>query len=295
MIDEPSAPADSQPPSGTDDRAADTAPLLQATLTGAATRDGVRTGFPSVDNLLGGGVRRGDLVVLGGDVGAGKSALALAIALRSAAAGHTVGYLSGEMAVARIIERVLALEARVKVDDLRRDTIDQDARLALGAAGAALRRRAPVLGQLPDLGVAGVSGFLAEHLDLELVIVDPLQFLALGQRPLDEELATAARDLKALAMRRATCVLAVSHLSPDVRQRSDPRPTIADFGGLGGIRQQADIVLGLFREELYDASPHVEGASELHVLKNRNGPTGFVDLYFYRQWLRFEDMVEPDR
>ena len=90
-------------------------------------------------------------------------------------------------------------------------------------------------------------------------------------------------------------MLAVSHLGRTVRDRPDQRPTLDDFGGQGAIRQQADVVLALFREEEYAASPHVEGAAELHVLKNRGGPKGFVDLYFYKQWLRFEDMVEPDR
>jgi replicative DNA helicase len=77
--------------------------------------------------------------------------------------------------------------------------------------------------------------------------------------------------------------------------RADPRPSLRDLGGLGAIQQHADVVMGLFREELYEPGRQVDGAAELAVLKNRNGPTGFIDLFFYKQWLRFEDMVEPDR
>ncbi len=64
---------------------------------------------------------------------------------------------------------------------------------------------------------------------------------------------------------------------------------------LGSVKQHADVVLGLYREEMYNPGAGIEGAAELILAKNRNGPTGFVDLYFYRQWLRFEDMLDPDR
>src|SRR5919112_2540570 len=104
-------------------RGADISPLslllgrVDAVADGAPSPDTVPTGFPSLDKLLGGGVRRGDLVVLGGDVGSGKSALALAIALRAAQDGRSVAYLSGEMSVDRIMERALAIEGRAKIDD----------------------------------------------------------------------------------------------------------------------------------------------------------------------------------
>jgi len=78
-------------------------------------------------------------------------------------------------------------------------------------------------------------------------------------------------------------------------KRPNARPALDDFGHLGAIKQHADVVLGLYREEMYNPGHGVDGATELIVLKNRNGPTGFVDLYFYRRWMRFEDMLDPDR
>jgi replicative DNA helicase len=198
------------------------------------------------------------------------------------------------MPATRIMERALALQGRARIDDLRRGTFGDGAGDGPATAAAVLRGGRPVLAQLPDTGTAGVSDFLVEHLGLELVVVDSLQYVATGPRGLDDELAAAARALKELAMRRSTSVLVVTHLARSLRDRPNPRPQLDDFGGYGAIRQQADVVLGLFREELYADSPHVEGAAELHVLKNRNGPVGFVDLYFYKQWMRFEDMVEPD-
>jgi replicative DNA helicase len=64
---------------------------------------------------------------------------------------------------------------------------------------------------------------------------------------------------------------------------------------LGAVKQFADVVLGLYRHEMYESAPDVDGATELLVLKNRNGARGYVDLFFYKQWMRFEDMLEPDR
>jgi replicative DNA helicase len=87
-------------------------------------------------------------------------------------------------------------------------------------------------------------------------------------------------------------VLLVAHLDTLVRERSDRRPTLDDFGVLHAIKQHADIILGLYREEMYQGGLSVEGATELLALKNRNGPTGYVDLYFYKQWMRFEDLME---
>jgi len=80
--------------------------------------------------------------------------------------------------------------------------------------------------------------------------------------------------------------------TPLAQSRPPRSPT--DFGTLGSVKQHADIVLGLFREEMYNPGGGVEGAAELIIAKNRNGPTGFVDLYFHHSWMRFEDMLDPD-
>jgi replicative DNA helicase len=214
------------------------------------------------------------------------------MAFRAAAVGHAAAFFSGEMSAQRVAERALAWEGRVSVGDLRRGSLDDATHAAAAAAALRLRDRAPVLEQLGDRGVAGVSDLLVGLLGLELVVVDPMQYLVTGTHAFEDELASVARGLKELAMRRSTSVLAVTHLARPVRDRPDRRPVLEDFGGHGAVRQQSDVVLGLYREELYDESRQIEGAVELHVLKNRHGPTGFVDLYFYKQWMRFEDMVD---
>ncbi|MDH5234612.1 MAG: DnaB helicase C-terminal domain-containing protein [Gemmatimonadota bacterium] len=260
---------------------------------GSAAGDGIRTGFPSIDRWLGGGVRPGDLVVLGGDVGSGKSALALAIAMRAALEGTRVAFLTGEMTVERVMERALALEGRARVDDLRQGRLDELTRAGVGAAALRLRDHAPLFEVLPPKGLETLQSRVAE-LDVHLLVVDSLQSLAGGSRSQDEELAAAVRFLKSMAVERGVCVLVTAQL-PAWERRADPRPTLEDFGAMGAVKQQADVVMALFREEMYSPGYGVEGATELLVRKNRNGTTGYVDLYFYKQWLRFEDMLDPDR
>jgi replicative DNA helicase len=268
---------------------------VDAAADGASTDDTFGTGFPSIDKWLGGGLRRGDLVALGGEVGVGKSALGLAMALRMAQAGINSAFFTAEMTVERAMERVLAIEGRARVDDIRQGQLDEETRAAVGAAAVRLRDGAPIIEVLPPGGIDTLGDVFRRTLDLQVAFVDPLQALALGAREHAEEVAVAVRGLKALAVRLGVVIVALSDLPGHAPGRLDPRPSLSDFGALGAVKQHADVVLGVYREEMHNPGTGVDGATELLVLKNRNGGTGYVDLYFYKQWLRFEDMLDPDR
>ncbi len=279
-------------------RTADISPLsvvlsrVDATADGTPPRDTVASGFPSVDTVLGGGLRRGDLVVLGGDVGSGKSALALAIVLRASEFRRTM-FFSGEMSPERVHERVLAIEGRARVDDLRRGLLEVGARAGVGAAAGRLRGALPLVELMPR-DVPTLAAHVAADPLVELVVIDSLQSLAGGARELGEELAATIRELKALALDRRVAILTTSQL-PNLEARQDRRPTLDDFGALGAVKHHADVVLALYREEMYQSARDIAGATELHVRKNRNGGMGYIDLFFYTQWMRFEDMLDPDR
>jgi replicative DNA helicase len=265
------------------------------TIGGAPNPDTVATGFPGVDRMLGGGLRRRDLVVLGGDVGSGKSSLALAIALRVAARGERVAFLSGEMDEERLLERALAIEARVRMNDIRRGDLTDEARAALGAVAVRIRDRPLVLLTLAG-GFDAVQQRILEQ-RAALTVVDYLQVLPppSGTNGQEEQDAAAVRLLKESALAAETALLLAAQLPRHNPKRRDPRPNLDDFGALGAAKFHGDVVLGIYREEMYQAYRGLEGATELVVAKNRHGATGFVDLYFYREWMRFEDMLDPDR
>ncbi|MFI5231075.1 MAG: DnaB-like helicase C-terminal domain-containing protein [Gemmatimonadales bacterium] len=268
---------------------------VDAASDGETAPDAFATGFPSVDKWLGGGVRRGDLIVLGGEVGCGKSSLALAMALRMAQGGITSAFYTYEMSVERLMERALAIEGRARVDDIRQGTLDEFARAAVGAVAVRLRDRAPIFESITTGGIASLDGAVRRTLDLQVAFVDPLQALSEGVTLQAEELARAVLALKALAIDLNVALVVATHLDSNSAERPDRRPALDDFGALGAVKQHADVVLGVYREEMFQPNSGVDGATELLVLKNRNGNTGYVDLYFYKQWLRFEDMLDPDR
>jgi len=281
-------------------RSADISPLsvllsrVDAVADGLTSRDTIPCEFPSVDKMLGGGFRRGDLVVLGGDVGSGKSALALAFAIRASVQQRRVAFLTAEMTIERVLERIIAIEARARIDDLRKGTLDDETRASAGLVALRLREYLPILECVPACGSAQLASLLDQLPGLDMVVVDSIAGLAQGNRSVDEEHAALVRDLKALALARDVVVLATAPV-PQLAARPDRRPTLDDFGALGSVKQNADVVLALFRQDMYEPSRDIEGATELLVRKNRNGPAGYVDLFFYAQWMRFEDMLDPDR
>ncbi len=259
-----------------------------------AEPSGIPTGFPSVDRVLGGGFRRQDLVVLAGDVGSGKSSLALAMALRSASRGSRVLFLSGEMGEERLMERALAIEGRTALDDLRRGLLPDEVRAAVGAAALRLRGLPLRFDRLGGSDFSDLSDAIDRAVEpIDVLIVDSLQQAGGTGATSDEKLADVTRRLKALALSRDLVVLALAHLPLHTPGREDPRPRLDDLGGGGAVKQHADVVLGLYREEMYRPGGGIEGATELNIAKNRGGPTGFVDLYFHRAWLRFEDLLDP--
>jgi replicative DNA helicase len=245
--------------------------------------------FPSIDRAIGGGFRRGDLVVMGGDDSAGASALALAIALRITPRALL---LTGEMPAERAYERALAMGAKVPLESLRLGVVTDVERARLGAAAVMLRDRAPVIDTLATGAISAVADALQGTPDAPLVVVDPLECLLTRDAGRDEALGYAVLSLKRLALERNVVVLLTAHLPQLDQSRLDRRPRLTDFGLGGAIGTHADLVLGLYREELYEADLGVSGAAELRVLKHRDGATGYIDLYFDRRYCRFEDVLE---
>lgn len=253
--------------------------------------DLITTGYPSLDRLVSGGLRRGELTVVGGDAGAGKTALALGIAIRAAVAGYQVLILTHESSVERCWERLVSAESGVTHIGMRTGVLPSGGADSLRSAADVLRRL-PITVELAPPSPA----LLGERLDAgtlpALVIFDGLAGLDQPPRPVAEAHAQAIRLLKRAAVDHDIALLATAPLSADVSLRPPPRPRLTDFGMLATASAVADAVLGIFREALYDDAPDVAGAFEVHVLKHRAAPSAFADLYIEPGAGRVEDVIE---
>lgn len=253
--------------------------------------DGViPTRFPSLDRAIGGGFRRGDLVVLGGDDGAGTSALAMGIALRCAPRALLI---TGEMHEERAFERALSISARVNLESFRLGVLSEEeqARVLMSAPG--VREWGPHVDTMTHGGTDMLWSAHDRVPEAPLVVIDGVEAMLSRDFDVADALAGVMREVKRFALERNVAVLLVSHLPALDGNRQDRRPRLTDFGAGGAAGVHADLVLGLFREEMYAADVAVTGAAELSLLKFRDGALGYVDLYFTAATLRFEDVLDP--
>jgi replicative DNA helicase len=261
-------------------------------------RHGVPTGFVDLDRPLGGGMRRGQLLLLAARPSMGKSALALDIALNAARAEHRVLFLAVEMGRLELGERMLA-GGGVASDRVLRgqlDTIDRD-RLRLRVAELA---GLPVV--IDDDASTSVLGLRAKARrmiakgGLGVIVVDYLQLMRseAGDRHERREQAVAAvsRGLKQLARDLAVPVLAVAQVNRAVELRPDKRPTLSDLRESGQLEADADIVMLLHRPSVYDPDEDA-GLAQVHIAKHRNGPTGTVELAWIAHRMSFADAARP--
>jgi len=273
--------------------------LLATVLQRLASADGrplpapdlVTTGYPSLDRLLAGGLRRGELTIIGGDVGAGKTALALGIAIRAAVAGYPVLILTHESNMERCWERLVSAESGVTHIAMRTGVLPNGGADALRSAADVLRRLPIIVEPAPH-----TPHTLSERLDMAelpaLVIIDGLAGLDQPPRPVAEAQAQAIRIAKRTAVEQDVAVLLTAPLVSDGGVVPPPRPQLSEYGMLGTAAAVADAVLSIFREALYDDAPDVSGAFEVHLLKHRSAPATFADLYIEPGAGRVEDLIE---
>ena len=251
--------------------------------------DLITTGYPSLDRLLAGGLRRGELAVLIGDAGAGKTAMALGIAIRAAVAGYQVLILTHESSVERCWERLVTAESGVTQIAIRTGVLQSGAGDALKSAADVLRRLPIVIERAPHS-----ASTLGERLDAgslpALVIVDGLAAIDQPPRPVAEAHAQVIRYAKRVAVDQDVAILLTAPMFSDRTLALPPRPTLSDAPGTAAA--VADVVLGVFREALYDDAPDVAGAFEVHVLKHRAATATFTDLYIEPGAGRVEDLIE---
>jgi replicative DNA helicase len=263
---------------------------------------GVPSGFYAIDEMTG-GLQKGDLVVIAARPSMGKTALVTGMALHAAISHQVpVAMFSLEMSKQQVVQRMLCSEALVDLGRLLRGRLQDDDFGRLAQAAGHLNT-APLWiddsGSVTVLEMRAKARRLkADHPDLGLVVVDYIQLMSGGgdAENRQQEVSAISRGLKALAKELEVPIVALSQLSRAPEQRADHRPQLSDLRESGSIEQDADLVGFLYRPEYYltreDAQEKgVQGKAEFIIGKQRNGPTGAVDLYFRKECARFESFA----
>jgi replicative DNA helicase len=256
---------------------------------------GVPTGFQRLDELTS-GLQPSDLIIIAGRPSMGKTALALNIAQNaSVQAAIPAAIFSLEMSKEQLALRMLCSEAKVDAHRLRGGFLSESDWPKLTRAAGSLSEAPLFIDDTPGLSAlemrAKTRRLKIEH-NLGLVIVDYLQLMR-GRASADsreQEISDISRSLKALAKELAIPVIALSQLNRRVEERGDKRPQLSDLRESGAIEQDADVILFLYREEVYNKSEENRGKAELIIGKQRNGPTDKVDLAFLDKYTRFENL-----
>jgi replicative DNA helicase len=257
---------------------------------------GVPTGFADLDALTN-GLHPGQLVVLAARPAVGKSTLGLDLC-RSTSIRHQLSSVifSLEMGRNEITMRMLSAEARVALHHMRSGTMSDDDWTRLARTMGNVSDAPLFIDDSPNMSMMEIRAKcrrLKQRHDLRLVVVDYLQLMTSGRRveSRQQEVAEFSRSLKLLAKELEVPVVAISQLNRGPEQRSDKRPQLSDLRESGAIEQDADLVILLHREDLYERESPRAGEADLIVAKNRNGPTRDIVVAFQGHYSRFVDMA----
>jgi replicative DNA helicase len=261
---------------------------------------GVPTGFTDLDEMTS-GLQPSDLIIVAARPSMGKTSLVLNMAQHvGTKTDMTVGIFSLEMSKEQLFLRMLTGEARIDAHRLRGGFLGERDWGKLSQALGSLSEAKIFIDDTPSIGVlemrAKCRRLAAEH-GLNLVIIDYVQLMQ-GRGRFENrtlELASISRSLKGLAKELNVPIVLLSQLSRAPESRSDHRPQLSDLRESGALEQDADVVVFIFREDMYlekSAPPsEAQGTAELIIAKQRNGPTGLVKLAFIREYTRFENLA----
>lgn len=275
---------------------------LERHANGEQSASGTRTGFTDLDELTG-GLQDQDLIILAARPSAGKSALMLCLARGIAKHSSERDSLifSLEMSKEQIIQRFESMDSRVDSSRIRSLQMSERDTSAFVESLGPLAGLPILIDDTPGVAVEYVRSAAYRHQAAHgrplAIFVDYLQLMgAPGFKPDDRVGAVSAisRALKALAKELHCPVIALSQLSRGVESRQSHIPMLSDLRDSGGIEQDADIVMFLYREEMYQRDTDKKGIAELHIAKHRNGPIGVIPLRFDAQTTRFDTLSWRD-
>ncbi len=257
---------------------------------------GVPTGFTDLDRLLG-GLQKSDLCIVAGRPGMGKTSWLLSVALNAARAiKGRIAIFSMEMSNEQIVQRLVSSETGIGTHVLRQGQLDDRGwNLFVEATGnlSGLRIYLDDTPALSPIQMRTKCRRLYNEYGLDLIMVDYLQLMSSGtgrQENRVQEISFISRHLKQIARELNVPVLAAAQLSRAVEQRQDKRPQLSDLRESGSIEQDADVVMFIYRDEVYNENTEKLNQADIIVAKHRNGPTGTVALYFRKELTQFANM-----
>ncbi|CAM2061256.1 replicative DNA helicase [Desulfovibrionales bacterium] len=258
---------------------------------------GVPTGYHRLNEITA-GFQPSDLIIVAGRPSMGKTAFALNIAMRAAVMDHVpVIIYSLEMSQDQLMQRMLCAWGKVDLSRLRRGFLDDEDWTRLYAAANALSPAPIYIDDTPVLGsleLRARSRRLKMEKNISLVVVDYLQLMRVSRRfdSREQEISEISRNLKALAKEICVPVIALSQLNRKLEERSDKRPMLSDLRESGAIEQDADLIMFVYRDEVYNKREDnpKRGIAEIIIGKQRNGPTGIVELSYLNRYTAFEEL-----
>jgi replicative DNA helicase len=282
---------------GIRDALQDTLDNLEARYGDDSDLIGIPTGYPDLDRVLH-GLQPENLVILAARPGMGKTALSLGIARNVATqTGRPVVFFSMEMGTLELTKRILAMEARVDATRLWTAKLSEPDWGKISHAVGRLAEAQLHIDDNPHCTVmemrAKARRIKARYGDLGLIVVDYLQLMSSPRRAENRqvEVSEMSRGLKILARELDCPVMVGSQLNRQLEYRQDKRPMLADLRESGGLEQDADVVMFIYRDEVYNPDSDDRGKAEVIIAKHRNGPTGKAELAFLPQRAEFENMA----
>ncbi|MBN1876286.1 MAG: replicative DNA helicase [Anaerolineae bacterium] len=262
---------------------------------------GVPTGFRDIDRLLG-GFQRSDLLILAARPGVGKTSLMLTFALKAAEKNRTAAFFSLEMSAEQLVQRLVAQLSRIDAQRLRLGQLQDDEWPRFTEAIGHLSELPMYLDDTPSISVLQLRTKcrrLASERGLDVAFVDYLQLMESDMRSDNrvQEVSYISRSLKGLARELDIPLMTGSQLSRAVEQRADKVPVLSDLRESGSLEQDADIVMFIYRDELYHPETEKPHIADVIVSKHRSGPTGTVQLFFNNRLTQFADAaahISPD-
>ena len=257
---------------------------------------GISTGFGKLDEMTS-GLQPGDLIIVAGRPSMGKTTLAVNIAENAAlGAGKSAAIFSMEMSAESLTLRMISSLGRINQGHLRSGRLQEEDWPRIDSAMTQLGQAKLFVDETPALTPTEIRARarrLKRERGLDLIVVDYLQLMQVAGTKENRatEISEISRSLKALAKELKVPVIALSQLNRGVEQRQEKKPVMSDLRESGAIEQDADVILLIYREEVYDQNTTRKGIADIIIAKQRNGPTGEVQLTFLGQYTKFENFA----